>query len=69
MYNNMVIDLGKRNAAFVRAMMMFIPHIVPVFCTSLYYFILFVPYMALLQPFSLVFSLKGIAYQPVGSDM
>jgi hypothetical protein len=55
----MVIDLGKRNAAFVRVMMMFMPHFVPLFCTLLYYSIFYVPYMALLQPFSLVFSLKG----------
>lgn len=55
----MVIDLGKRNAAFVRVMMTFIPHFIPVFCTLLYYSIFCVPYMGLLQPFSLVFSLKG----------
>jgi hypothetical protein len=40
-------------------MMSFIPHIVPVFCTSLYS-IICVPYMAVLHPFSFVFSLKGI---------
>ena len=69
MCSSLVIGLGKRNAIFVRIVMMFIPHIVPVFCTSLYYSILCVPYMALLQPFSLVFSLKDIAYQPKGTDM
>ena len=68
MYSSMVIDLRKRNVAFVRVMMTFIPHSVPVFCTSLYYSVFFVPYVAVLQPFSLVFSLKGVAYQPVGSD-
>ena len=49
-------------------MMMFIPHIVPGFCTS-YYSVFCVPYMVLLQPFSSVFSLKGIAYQPMGTDI
>ena len=50
MCSSMVIGLGKRNAAFVRVMMMFILHTVPVFCTSLYYSIFCVPYMAVLQP-------------------
>jgi len=69
MCSSLVIGLGKRNTAFVMIMMMFIPHIVPVFCTSLYYCIFCIRYMAVLQPFSLVFSLKGIAYLTMGSDM
>jgi len=62
----MGIDLGKRNAAFVRVMMTFIPHIVPVFCTLLYYFIFYVPYIAAIF---FGFQFEGYTYQPVGSDM
>jgi len=63
-YSSMVIDLVKRSAAFVSIVMMFIPHIVAVICSSLFYSIFSVPYMAVL-----VFSLKGTAYEQMGTDL